>query len=370
MRSVDWRSRRTALIGLIGLIAALLLVGSGTAEGAWWPKRKLALKRIAAADQVAPTKPRGLKVASTTASSVTVSWQRSTDRVGVAGYIVYRDGVRIGSTAATKTRYVASTLTCGTSHRIAVQAYDRAGNRSARAVILAATSACVDTQAPSVPANVAQTGVTSSSITISWSASTDNFGVVGYEVLSDGALAGSTASTLFALTGASLRCRCTPSAFGLSTRPVIARMRPASWSRRPGAPIRQPHPRPRRSGCLRSTRPPISVRWSAASDDRGVARIRRVSRQRAGRFDGATSYTIGSLGVRSQLCDRRRCLRRGREPFGSVVDHRHDERVSGAAARPAAGHHPAQHSVRTDCDAARPAPRSLFAGLLRRTTRA
>ena len=93
-----------------------------------------------AADRVAPTKPRGLTVVSTTATSVTVSWRRSSDRVGVAGYIVYRNGVRIGSTARTTTRYVASALKCGTSYQIAVQAYDLAGNRSARAVVLAATS--------------------------------------------------------------------------------------------------------------------------------------------------------------------------------------------------------------------------------------
>ena len=102
--------RSTLLAGLIGLIAVLLIAGSGTAEGAWWPKRKLAVTRIVVTDQVAPTKPRALTVVSTTASSVTVSWKRSSDRVGVAGYTVYRDGVRIGSTAATQTLDVVSSL--------------------------------------------------------------------------------------------------------------------------------------------------------------------------------------------------------------------------------------------------------------------
>jgi len=40
-----------------------------------------------------------------------------------------------------------------------------------------------DTQAPSVPANLSSTAQTSSSISLAWSASTDNTGVTGYQVL-------------------------------------------------------------------------------------------------------------------------------------------------------------------------------------------
>src|SRR5690606_33959329 len=39
-----------------------------------------------------------------------------------------------------------------------------------------------DTQAPSVPGNLRSTGVTSSSVSLAWNASTDNVGVTGYEV--------------------------------------------------------------------------------------------------------------------------------------------------------------------------------------------
>ncbi|MBN6052115.1 fibronectin type III domain-containing protein [Nonomuraea sp. RK-328] len=39
-----------------------------------------------------------------------------------------------------------------------------------------------DTQAPSVPGNVRSTGVTSSSVSLAWNASTDNVGVTGYDV--------------------------------------------------------------------------------------------------------------------------------------------------------------------------------------------
>lgn len=53
-----------------------------------------------------------------------------------------------------------------------------------------------DTQAPTVPTNFLSTGKTSTSISLSWTASTDNVGVVGYQVFGSGnTLLGSASST-------------------------------------------------------------------------------------------------------------------------------------------------------------------------------
>ncbi|WP_168735464.1 DUF4832 domain-containing protein [Cohnella fermenti] len=60
-----------------------------------------------------------------------------------------------------------------------------------------------DTQAPTAPANVAATSVTASSISLSWSASTDNVGVAGYDVYRNGTYVGTTASTAYTDTGLS-----------------------------------------------------------------------------------------------------------------------------------------------------------------------
>ena len=60
-----------------------------------------------------------------------------------------------------------------------------------------------DTEAPSTPTNVAASSVTDSSADITWSASTDNVGVTGYDVYVNGTLDGSTASTSYSLTGLS-----------------------------------------------------------------------------------------------------------------------------------------------------------------------
>lgn len=60
-----------------------------------------------------------------------------------------------------------------------------------------------DTQAPSVPAGLAQTGVSETTASFSWTASTDNVGVTGYRVFRDNVFVGSTAATNFADTGLS-----------------------------------------------------------------------------------------------------------------------------------------------------------------------
>ena len=60
-----------------------------------------------------------------------------------------------------------------------------------------------DTQAPSVPTNLASPAKSDTSVSLTWNASTDNVGVTGYDVYRGSTLAGSTASTSFTATGLS-----------------------------------------------------------------------------------------------------------------------------------------------------------------------
>ena len=84
--------------------------------------------------------------------------------------------------SSTPTSATISGLVCGRSYQLAVDARDAAGNRSARAGIVASTSPCSDTQPPSVPPALAQAGATETTAWINWGASTDNVGVAGYGV--------------------------------------------------------------------------------------------------------------------------------------------------------------------------------------------
>src|SRR6267143_1895819 len=65
------------------------------------------------------------------------------------------------------------------------------------------TSAPADTTAPTTPAGLAASASTSSSLTLSWSASTDNVGVAGYRVYRDGTLVASPSGTSASITGLS-----------------------------------------------------------------------------------------------------------------------------------------------------------------------
>ena len=96
-------------------------------------------------DTQPPSAPTGLASPARTETSVTLSWQASTDAGGVAGYRVYRDGALAGSTGSTS--YTVAGLTCGKSYTFGVEAYDASGNHSARPATIVSTAACSDTVA-------------------------------------------------------------------------------------------------------------------------------------------------------------------------------------------------------------------------------
>ena len=79
-------------------------------------------------DTIAPTAPSSLTVDSATSSTVSLSWTEATDNIGVTGYEVYRDGVKIGT--STTTSYTDSGLTPQTAYSYTGTAYDAAGNIS------------------------------------------------------------------------------------------------------------------------------------------------------------------------------------------------------------------------------------------------
>ena len=150
-------------------------------------------------DTSAPTVPTGLRVGTTGATTIAVSWTASTDNKGVAGYGAYNGTTLAGTTASTS--YTFTGLACGKSYTLAVDAYDAAGNRSGKATVNGSTTACSDTTAPSTPTGLTVGTTSSSTIAISWTASTDNVGVTGYGAYNGANLAGSPTSTSYTFNG-------------------------------------------------------------------------------------------------------------------------------------------------------------------------
>jgi len=157
------------------------------------------------ADAVPPSAPSGLTASARTSTSISLTWQPSTDNVGVTGYEVFKDGVPAAST--TGTNAVIQGLAPNTQYRFAVRARDAAGNLSAfSSELLASTTVDTgsgDTTAPTAPTGLTSTGKTSTTVSLVWNASADNVGVASYEVYASGVLAGSSAATSYTVTGLS-----------------------------------------------------------------------------------------------------------------------------------------------------------------------
>ena len=145
-------------------------------------------------DASPPSTPTGLVASGITASSITLSWTASTDNLGVTGYSVLRQGLPVATVAGTS--YTFTGLPCG-SHTLTVQAHDAAGNSSSQATAInPTTTACPDTTPPTTPTGLTVSTITQSSMTFSWSASTDNVRVAGYKVYRNGTQVATSYSNL------------------------------------------------------------------------------------------------------------------------------------------------------------------------------
>ncbi len=157
-----------------------------------------------ATDNEAPSAVADLSSSNTTSTGTALSWSASTDNVGVVNYEIFQDGVSIANTGTTTTFNVTG-LSAGTSYDFTVLAEDAAGNVSAAGnTETVTTSVATDNEAPSAVADLSSSNTTSTGTALSWSASTDNVGVVNYEVFQDGvSIANTGTTTTFNVTGLS-----------------------------------------------------------------------------------------------------------------------------------------------------------------------
>jgi len=151
-------------------------------------------------DTIPPSTPTNLAANVASLSEIDLSWSASTDNVAVVGYQIFRNTTKIATTASPS--FADKTVIPGVQYTYAVTAFDAAGNISAQSSpVVAETSSVPDTTPPSVPTNLQSSNVTSSSLTVTWSASTDNVGVAGYQIFRNGAEVGATSTTSYADTG-------------------------------------------------------------------------------------------------------------------------------------------------------------------------
>ena len=151
---------------------------------------------LTSTDTIAPSIPTGLTLDSATANAVSISWTASTDDQGtVVSYRVFRDAVEVGT--STTTTYVDNTVQAEQSYLYSVLAIDNSGNESSQSTTLPVDTPVIvdpDIAPPTIPTGLTLNNATASSVSISWTASTDTQGTVSlYHILRDGSEIGTSA---------------------------------------------------------------------------------------------------------------------------------------------------------------------------------
>jgi chitodextrinase len=176
-------------------------------SGGAWAMQMVAFKGSGTADITPPTVPAGLSAVALSPSQIAVSWIASTDPDNTSSqltYGVYRNGIRIATTAAGITSWVDTGRAVSTTYSYTVSAYDPAGNGSAQSsAVQATTPPLLDTTPPTVPTNLSVTGTTTSTVSLAWTASTDNVGVAGYKIYRGGVQIGASGVASYTDTGVS-----------------------------------------------------------------------------------------------------------------------------------------------------------------------
>ncbi len=95
-------------------------------------------------DNQSPTTPDGSSATATSSTRVDLSWNASTDDVGVAGYTIYRDGFPITKVPAYQLAYADNSVSPSTGYSYSVDAFDSADNHSDAA-------AAIDVTTPATP---------------------------------------------------------------------------------------------------------------------------------------------------------------------------------------------------------------------------
>jgi fibronectin type 3 domain-containing protein len=142
---------------------------------------------IVTATTPAVAAPTGLTTATISSAQINLNWIASTGVI--SGYQVERCTPSACTPAPpaigtpTTNSYGDTGLAASTGYSYRVRAVDAANNGSAySSVVSATTSAPPDTTPPTAPTGLTATVISSTQINLSWTASTDNVGVTGYQV--------------------------------------------------------------------------------------------------------------------------------------------------------------------------------------------
>ncbi len=154
---------------------------------------------IVGPDTTKPSVPTALAGTVQPDSSVVLTWNASTDNIGVTGYEVLRNGAVVATVATPGATLTGQPVNVNNYYQ--VRAFDAAGNKSANTASVVIVVPGPDTTKPTVPKDLAATVTPPNTVVLTWTASTDNIGVAGYEVYRNGVLATTVTTPTATLTG-------------------------------------------------------------------------------------------------------------------------------------------------------------------------
>jgi chitodextrinase len=247
-------------------------------------------------DLTPPTRPTSVTATAAKQTEVSIRWNPATDDVGVARYEVLRDGKVIARRTTTEAREVG--LEALARYCYVVVAVDAAGNRSPASE--AACTTTPDQTPPSRPGDLVAS-VNGDRVDLRWGPSTDDVGVVAYEVLRGTAKVARVPAEERAWADVGPKPEA-ESCYVVRALDAAGNVSPASMHACVKTPDRTPPSAPEGLVAAPGSSTRVSLSWAPSSDNVGVAgyevlRDGQVIAQPIG-----TSTSVGGLQPRQEGC--------------------------------------------------------------------
>jgi chitodextrinase len=127
-------------------------------------------------------------------ATVDLAWTGATDNVAVAGYRILRDGTVVATLPAAATTYQDTGLARSTTYAYQVVAVDTSGNQGLPASTIVEVGP-PDEVAPTAASDFVATGISATSVRLTWTGGTDDIGVAGYRIWRNGVAVTTVAGT-------------------------------------------------------------------------------------------------------------------------------------------------------------------------------
>lgn len=152
-------------------------------------------------DNIPPTTPGNFDVRAVGPDRIELTWDASEDIRGVEGYELFRDSIL--HTITLSTGFADTGVSNSASYCYAVRAFDKDNYSDFTETKCDTTPAVLDVTDPSPPSNLVAEAISDTRIDLTWTESTDNIGVHGYNIYRDGEVIGTSPSTSYGDTGLS-----------------------------------------------------------------------------------------------------------------------------------------------------------------------